>query len=54
LDITVASLFAPVCRPPEHRVKWPEVPSELTGLVSELEGRPTWQHTLRMYREHRR
>lgn len=53
VDITVASLFAPVCRPPEHRVKWPEVPDALQSFVATLEGRPTWQHTLRMYREHR-
>lgn len=53
LDITVAALFAPVCRPPEHRVKWPAAPAALADFLQPLEGRPTWQHTLRMYREHR-
>jgi glutathione S-transferase len=52
-DISVASLFAPVCRPEQHRVKWPEVPEALQPFVATLSGRPTWQHTLRMYREHR-
>lgn len=54
VDVTVAALFAPLCRPKEHRVKWPEVPEALQAFIATLEGRPTWQHTLRMYREHRR
>jgi glutathione S-transferase len=52
-DITVAALLAPVCHPPEHRVKWPETPPGLREFRSSLAGRPTWNHTLRMYREHR-
>jgi glutathione S-transferase len=52
-DITVAALLAPICRPPEHRVKWPEVPSDLAGFAAQLDGRPTWRHVLGMYREHR-
>lgn len=53
-DITVAALLAPVCGPPEHIVKWPAMPSSLAGFVDRLRGRPTWDHCLRMYREHRR
>ncbi len=53
-DITVASLLAPLCRPPEHRLKWPTtMPGELAEFVREFEGRPTSEHVLRMYREHR-
>jgi glutathione S-transferase len=54
LDITVAALLAPVCTPPEHLVKWPSLPVELSSFVAELEGRKTWEHARRMYREHRR
>jgi glutathione S-transferase len=53
LDITVAALLAPVCRPPEHRMPWPEIPEELQAFEASLSGRPTWHHALRMYREHR-
>jgi len=53
-DITLAALLAPVCRAPEHRVKWPAMPSELADLEASLRGRPTWNHVLRMYREHRK
>jgi glutathione S-transferase len=53
-DITAAALLAPVCAPPEHIVKWPAVPAELLGFQEQLRGRPTWNHVLRMYREHRR
>ena len=54
LDITLAALLAPVCRVPEHRVKWPAMPLELADLVASLSGRPTWNHVLRMYRDHRK
>jgi glutathione S-transferase len=54
-DITVASLLAPTCRPPEHVMRWPtKIPPALDALVREVESRPTYQHVLRMYREHRR
>jgi glutathione S-transferase len=53
LDITLAALLAPVCRVPAHRVKWPEMPTELEDFEASLQGRPTWNHVLRMYREHR-
>jgi glutathione S-transferase len=53
-DITLAALLAPVCRAPEHRVKWPAMPPELADLEASLRGRPTWNHVLRMYREHRK
>ena len=53
-DITVASLLAPMCRPPEHLLRWPgTMPAELVEFVREFEGRPTYEHVLRMYREHR-
>jgi glutathione S-transferase len=53
LDITVAALLAPVCRPPQHRIPWPEPPESLHCFEAELRDRPTWNHVLRMYREHR-
>ena len=52
-DITLAALLAPVCRAPEHRVNWPAMPSELSDFEASLSGRPTWNHVLRMYRDHR-
>jgi glutathione S-transferase len=52
-DITLAALLAPVCRVPEHRVKWPPWPPELAVFEASLRGRPTWNHVLRMYRDHR-
>lgn len=54
-DVTVAALLAPLCRPTEHILRWPaRLPDELTAFIREFEGRPTWNHVLRMYREHRR
>jgi glutathione S-transferase len=53
IDIAVAALLAPLCKPPEHRVKWPEAPVILRDFEAQLRGRPTWNHVLRMYREHR-
>ena len=53
-DITVAALLAPVCRVPEHRVKWPAMPSELADFEASLSGRPTWNHVLQMYRDYRK
>lgn len=52
-DIAMAALLAPLCYPPEHRVKWPSFPPALLDFRARLEGRPTWNHALRMYREHR-
>jgi len=52
-DITLAALLAPVCRVPEHRMKWPAMPHELEEFEAGLSGRPTWSHVLRMYRNHR-
>jgi len=54
LDITLAALLAPVCRVPQHRMKWPALPQELEAFEAKLAGRPTWEHVLRMYRDHRR
>lgn len=53
-DITLAALLAPVCRVPEHRVKWPAMPPELADLEARLSGRPTWNHVLGMYRDYRK
>jgi glutathione S-transferase len=53
LDITVAALLAPLCRPPEHPMHWPELPEPLAAFALELEGRPTWRHVGEMYRRHR-
>jgi glutathione S-transferase len=56
-DLAVASLLAPLCRPPEHALRWPaaeEAASEVAAFVREFEGRPTWSFVLRMYRDHRR
>ncbi len=52
-DIALAALLAPLCRAPEHRVKWPAMPSEFADVEASLRGRPTWNHALRMYRDHR-
>jgi glutathione S-transferase len=55
VDVTVASLLAPLCRPPQHLVRWPTIlPEKLAAFIGEFEGRPTWDFVLRMYREHRR
>ena len=53
LDITVAALLAPLCRPPQHRVPWPALPPELQPLTARLEGGLTWKHVLHMYRCYR-
>jgi glutathione S-transferase len=52
-DITVASLLAPVCRPPQHLLRWPELPESTLAFAREFEDRPTYQHVLRLYREER-
>ncbi|MBX3130388.1 MAG: glutathione S-transferase domain-containing protein [Polyangiaceae bacterium] len=54
LDVTSAALLAPLCRPPEHHMAWPEAPAPLREFETSLKGRPTWEHALRMYRDHRR
>jgi glutathione S-transferase len=54
LDITTAALLAPVCRPPEHLMPWPNIPPELVEFEASLKGRPTWNHVGKMYREHRK
>jgi glutathione S-transferase len=53
-DITLAALLAPMCRPPEHLVRWPSLPGELDKFVGEFEGSPTFRHVRRMYTEHRK
>lgn len=54
LDIAVAALLAPLCRPPEHLVKWPELPETVATFTREFASSPTWRHALEMYRLHRR
>lgn len=54
LDITVAALLGPLCQPKEHHVRWPSTPPELQPFEDQLKVKQTWQHTLRMYRDHRR
>jgi glutathione S-transferase len=52
-DLALAALLAPLSRPPEHRVSWPELPAPVRAFTRDFEGRPTWNHALKMYREHR-
>jgi glutathione S-transferase len=52
-DVTLAALLAPACRPPEHRMRWPEPPPELAEFLEPFEGGPTWNHVRHMYRAHR-
>lgn len=52
-DITVAALLAPVCRPTQHRMPWPDMPTELADFEAGIKDRPTWNHVMKMYREHR-
>lgn len=54
LDITVAALLGPICRPEEHRVRWPEPPPALQPFEAQLKQRPTWAHVLQMYSRHRK
>lgn len=54
LDISVAALLGPLCQPKEHHVKWPSTPPELAAFEAQLRARRTWDHALRMYRDHRR
>ena len=35
-------------------IRWPAMPAELADLEASLRGRPTWDHVLRMYRDHRK
>jgi glutathione S-transferase len=53
VDITAASLLAPLCHPREHRVAWPDEPEQLRSFIDELRDRATWKHVLHMYKEHR-
>jgi glutathione S-transferase len=54
VDVTVAALVAPVVQPKEHPFEWPDAqPPELVAFARSLEGRPTWDHVLRVYREQR-
>jgi glutathione S-transferase len=48
LDVTVASLLAPLCTPPEHIVKWPEAP-QLREYVRRFEGRRLFHFVCDLY-----
>ncbi len=52
-DIAVASLLCPLVRPSEHPMVWPQYPEPLEAFCMAQRGRPTWEFTLRMYRQHR-
>lgn len=54
VDIALAALLAPMCRPPEHPMKWPAHVPELADFIGPFEDSPTLQFVRRMYREHRR
>jgi glutathione S-transferase len=54
VDITVAALLAPLCRPPQHVVHWPELPEALAAFASEFAHGRTWQHVSKMYRLQRK
>ena len=54
-DITVASLLAPLCCPPEHLTRWPaQFPEEIAAFQNEFRGHPTWNFVLRLYHQQRR
>ncbi|HMJ12447.1 MAG TPA: glutathione S-transferase [Polyangiaceae bacterium] len=53
-DITIGALLAPLCRPPEHLMRWPDMPDEALAFMREFEDRPIYRHVLRLYRDHRR
>lgn len=53
-DIAVAALLAPLCRPKEHPLEWPEPAGKLAQFITPFEGRPTWEWVRRLYRDHRR
>ena len=51
-DLAAASLLAPVCRPAQYGVNWPEtLPQELQLTFDDINKRLAW--VLRMYRDHR-
>jgi glutathione S-transferase len=54
LDIAVAALLAPLSRPAEHLVRWPELPETVATFTKEFAASRTWRHALAMYRLHRR
>lgn len=57
LDLTFASLLAPLISAPQYGIPLPPVPSlpePLRSLVEALRATPAGQHALRMYSDHRR
>jgi glutathione S-transferase len=53
-DVTVASLLAPLCTPPEHVTRWPAgLPAEIASFQAEFRGHPTWDFVLRLYHQQR-
>jgi glutathione S-transferase len=54
VDLTAASLFAPLCRPPEHPVQWPtSMPPEAEAFEASYRERPFFQWVLALYRNER-
>ena len=54
-DVTLASLLAPLCCPPEHVTRWPAtMPEEIAKFQNEFRGHPTWNFVLRLYHQQRR
>ena len=54
VDITMASLLAPLTRPANHGCRWPDpMPANVRALEDAHRDRPSFQHALRMYAEHR-
>jgi glutathione S-transferase len=52
-DVSVAALLSPLVRPQEHPMTWPRYPDSLEEFCLSQNGRPTWDFTVRMYRDHR-
>jgi glutathione S-transferase len=55
LDLTVAALLAPLCRPPQHPFRWPDRPTPPGAAAirdRHIDG-PTLQRVLALYAEHR-
>ena len=52
-DLTLAALLSPLFQPAQHPISWYTLPESLIAFREQFAGRPTSDHVLRMYREHR-
>ena len=53
-DLTLASLLAPLCQPPEHLLRWSsDLPPEVASFQSQHRDRPSYRRTLALYQTHR-